>query len=506
MSPSKSTPSMWSKEAHERNNKRAADLLEEVGGGRVTAESAFEWRTDEGHRIALPSKPEQMSLETAASMLAKQAQAEKETYEFTREFQCRPMDGALAFDRTIKDVYGMTAIGKAIHSMFGTQPPEYKTVNISPTETVQVPWGLLAFPPLEAEFYLQYRRDEDYGLALAIMVRAPKKHRTKIDGLFALTEARLKKESIYRNKALIGVGRLSEAGYREPVFFNPYEVNREQVVFAQDVYHALYHSVWGRIVNAEKLREAGVGLGNKVLMHGENGTGKTLAAAVTAQYCLENGWSMIQARWDEDLKQVVKFAELIGTPTCVVIEDIEKLIQRDPREMDALLDLFDGIGAKNREVMLLMTSNHVDELTKSMTRAGRIDRMIYVSDLDREGVERLINALIPAAQREELDYEALHEAYAGYTPSWIVEALKNVKVASIIRTGETGQPLATEDFVVEAQALRAAWERHTEATDRPAKDVMGEVFAQLVSDAMQRELDKRYVDMEEGAARILVAS
>lgn len=502
------TPTMWSKEAQEMNNARAAEFLEEIGGGRVTAESVFEYRADSSPQIALPSVPEKMPLDEAAILIVRAAEAEKETYEFTREFQCRPMDGAYAFDVIVKEVYGMSALGKAVHTMFGTQPPEYKTVNISPTETVQVPWGHLEFPPLEANFVLTARRDEDYGLAFAIVVTAPKKHRVKIDGLFALVEARLRKASIYRNKALLGVGRLDSRGsYREPVFFNPYEVDREKVVYAKEVYDALYHSTWGRIANAEALRIASVGLGNKVLMHGENGTGKTLAAAVTAQFCLEHGWSMIQARWDEDLKQVVKFAELIGVPTCVVIEDIEKLIQRDPKEMDALLDLFDGIGAKNREVMLLMTSNHVDELTRSMTRAGRIDRMIHVGSLDRDGVERLINALIPAEQREDLDYEALHVAYEGYAPSWIVEALKNVKVASIIRTGKNGQPLATEDFVVEAQALRDAWQRHTKATDRRAVDVMGEVLTTLVTDSVAAILNERAVDLSSvggGRGEILV--
>lgn len=472
------------------NNKRALDLLEDVGGGRVTAESSFEYREDGSHRIGLPQNPTKMDLDVAATMLTQQAAAERETYEYTKVFQARPMDGAFSFNQVVKDVFGMTPIGKAVHSFFGTQPPEIKTVQISPTETAQVPWGRLEFSPLQAIFQLGNAVDEDYGLAFAVTVWAPKNKRVAIDGLFAMIEARLSANSIYRNKAIIGAGQLTREGnYREPSFFNPYEVKREQVVYSKDVYEALYHSVWGRIVNADALRQAHVGLGNKVLLHGENGTGKTLAAAVTAQYALENGWSMIQARWDEDLKQVVKFASNIGVPTVVVIEDIEKLIQRDVKEMDALLDLFDGIGAKNREVMLLMTSNHVHELTKSMTRAGRIDRMIYVSGLDKEGVERLINALIPASQREQLDYEALHTAYDGYTPSWIVEALKNVKVASIIRTGRVGQPLATEDFVIEAEALRPAWNRHTEATDRPAVDVMGSVLEQIVESAVAAQLE-----------------
>ena len=79
----------------------------------------------------------------------------------------------------------------------------------------------------------------------------------------------------------------------------------------------------------------------------------------------------------------MRFAELLGTPTVVVIEDVEKLITSNPQKMDLLLEQFDGMRTKGREVLLLMTSNHVGELPKAMTRAGRINRMIYVSDLDR---------------------------------------------------------------------------------------------------------------------------
>src|SRR6185503_19914826 len=122
------------------------------------------------------------------------------------------------------------------------------------------------------------------------------------------------------------------------------------------------------------IEHPGEDIGNMVLLHGENGTGKTLAAAATAQYCLENGWSFIQARWDEDLRHVLRFPELLGTPCVVVIEDMEKLISNDPAKMDLLLEQFDGMRTKGREVLLLMTSNHVGELPKALTRAGRINR------------------------------------------------------------------------------------------------------------------------------------
>lgn len=491
-----SEESMWSDKAARKDVKKANDFLKDVAGGRITVESAFEYREDGGIRIALPQIPSKLGLKKAANMLLAQAEAEEAMHEYTKPFDCRPMDGAFAFNKVLKDIYGMTALGKEIRSFFGNQLPELRTVKVSPTEEVQVPFGLLEFPPLGAQFYLQERADDDYGMAFQVYVMAKKKYEVEIRGLLMLVEAYIKEHSIYRNKALIGVGRIVNGAYKEPEFFNPYTVDRAEVVYSQDVFEALTDEIWGVVETAELLRENGNDLGNKVLLHGENGTGKTLAAAISAQICLENDWSFIQARWDEDLKHVMRFAELLGTPTVIVIEDVEKLISQNPQRMDQLLEQFDGMRTKGREVLLLMTSNHVGELPKAMTRAGRINRMILVSDLDKEGVERLINVLIPAAQREELDYEALHTAYEGFAPSWIVQALKGVSKQSVIRTKELGQPLATEDFVRCANALRAAWTLHTESEDRPTKVALDVAIRDLIA----KELQAHFVDVEDSGS------
>lgn len=491
-----SQDTMWSDKAAKKDIKKASDFLRDVAGGRITVESAFEYREDGGIRIALPQVPSKLGLKKAANMLLAQAEAEEAMHEFTKPFDCRPMDGAFAFNKVLKDVFGMTAIGKEMRSFFGSQPPELKTVKISPTEEVQVAFGLLEFPPLGANFYLQERQDDDYGMAFQVYVLAKKKYEVEIRGLLMLVEAYIKEHSIYRNKALIGVGRIVNGSYKEPEFFNPYTIDRNEVVYSKDVFEALTDEIWGVVETAELLRQNGNDLGNKVLLHGENGTGKTLAAAISAQICLENDWSFIQARWDEDLKHVMRFAELLGTPVVLVIEDVEKLISSSPQKMDQLLEQFDGMRTKGREVLLLMTSNHVGELPKAMTRAGRINRMIYVSDLDKEGVERLINVLIPAAQREELDYEQLHTAYEGFSPSWIVQALKGVSKQSVIRTKELGQPLATEDFVRCANALRAAWQLHTDTEARPVKPVLEVALRDLIA----QELQQHFVDVSDSGS------
>jgi len=495
---------MWSDKTMRQTTKKVDNFLADLAGGRVTVESAFEYREDGGIRIALPQVPAKMGLKKAANMLLAQAEAEEATYEYTQQLQCRPLDGAFAFNKVFKELYGMTAIGKEVRGFFGSQPPELKFVRISPTERVQVPFGMLAFPPWGAQFHLSAYVDSDYGLGLQIYVLAKKRYERQVQGLLILVEQYVRENSIYRNKALRGV----TAG-EEPEFYNPYEINRDTVVYSKDVYEALIDQIWGVIECAELFRQSNAGyevkdadgepllqngrpvierthirIGNNVLLHGENGTGKTLAAAITGQFCLENGWTFVEARWDENLPQVLRFVERVGSPAVVVIEDVENLFTR-PDRLKGLLGEFDGMRTKGFDLMLLMTSNHVGELPKSMLGGHRIDHTIYVSDLDKEGVERLINVLVPASQREDLDYEALHEAYVGFTPSWIVRNLEDVGKHSIIRTKKIGQPHATEDFVRAAHALRPAWTLHQEATDRPSKPALEEALKELVAKALQ---------------------
>src|SRR3954468_636589 len=142
--------SPWSKDAQTNDIEEVNAFLRSRSKRHVTAEDAVLYHDSE--KIALPAKPKKMTYAEGAAFLAKQAEAEEEMYEFGEEFMCRPMDGAYAFSRVMKDLYGMTAIGKAIHGWGGTQLPELKTVHVSPTQDLQVPWGLMEWPPWKAQF------------------------------------------------------------------------------------------------------------------------------------------------------------------------------------------------------------------------------------------------------------------------------------------------------------------------------------------------------------------
>jgi len=250
-------------------------------------------------------------------------------------------------------------------------------------------------------------------------------------------------------------------------------------------------------VPVQRVERTHIRIGNNVLLRGENGTGKTLAAAITSQYCLEYGWTFVEANWDEPLPYVMRFVEHIGGPAVIVIEDVENLFSQ-PNGMKSLLGEFDGLRSKGQELMLLMTTNHEGEIPKSMTGGHRIDHTIYVSALDTPGIQRLIDSHIPASQRLALDYEAVFNAVEGYMPAYIVRTFEDVTKHSIIRTGDVGRPHATEDFVRAANAKRSTWQLHQDATDRPVKPELVTALADALRPMFEESLRSHYVDLSDG--------
>jgi len=177
----------------------------------------------------------------------------------------------------------------------------------------------------------------------------------------------------------------------------------------------------------------------------------------------------------------------------MVLEDVEHLF-KNPDAMEALLGEFDGMRTKGFEITLLMTTNHIEDIPKSMKGGHRIDHTITIGTLDQPGVQRLIDHQIPTSQRVELDYDVLYDVFQGWMPAFIVRALEDVVKFSMIRTGKLGQPVTTEDIVAAARAKQASIEQHQLSTDRPEKPALEEALEASVEKVLQRHM----VDLDDG--------
>lgn len=423
-----------------------------VLGGSLVQEDAL---TFEGTKFILPEMYQGRIPEAVEFLAGYQLQQESKT-DMTRTFPYRPYDVAHAVQSALRTVFGTTGSGVSIQTMFGPIPPEFKTVTTGIDQTTQVPWNRVDFPPLDGYLDIDATRNS-HGVVGRVTVNAARKHRSRIEGFFTAVEMELKNNSIYKGKAVIN------GAWDSIQFLDLSKVKRENVVYGNQVMTDLEANLWVPIRHADALRAMGRPVKRSVLLEGPFGTGKSLAGFLTAQECVANGWTFIFVKPGDDLNEAMQTAKLYA-PAVVFFEDIDVLQSDDPDAVSKLLDSFDGISGKGQEIIAVLTTNYKEKIHKGMLRPGRLDAMISIGELDREGVERLIKAAVPGDFLDEnVDYAEVFLACLGYLPAFISEVATRALNYAMARTGTKPQKLVTEDFVRAADGLRPQFELMTKA-------------------------------------------
>jgi len=441
----------------------------------------------EGSNIVLP---EQFAgdLLGAADFLKQLYKQDEEEFSFGRTFNFRPWDGAAAFQRALYRVFGTVGLGKATQTMFGKIPPKLLTIQVSPTETLQVPWGEVSMPILNAVFDLDTDYSEEYGLLFRVNVTAPRKQRARLEAFFTVVEDELKQRSIYKGKAFNGA--------EQPEFLDLAGIKEEEIVYSDEVMAQLEANLWGLIKHTDVMRELNIPLKRTVLLEGPFGTGKSMAGAITAKRAIENGWTFIIARPGKDnVFDVLNTAKLYA-PAVVQFEDIDTIAKGgSDMEISRLLDALDGISNKTSGVLALFTTNYVEKLQKGVMRPGRIDSIIHVADLDRNGTERLIRANVsPKILSPNVDYDVVFAEVHGFLPAFIKETVGRAVRYAVARTGGSVFTIETDDIVNAAQGLRHQLDLMNAAQDGAPKAVtVDTLFRKMVGDAV-RETAPTIVD------------
>jgi len=527
----------WTTEAKQQQRQKVSELLAEYGKNRTTMVDTIDRHPKGGSKKV--TIPYEMDLERAEEVVHEKKVAEEEEYQFHDIFLARPPDAAWNFTRLLSQIWE-EPIGKGTKGWFAS-PPQRITVALNKDEKVSVPWGEMYFSAWETTFHLQPAMHPEYGLSTHISATGMKKYEADILNFFVMFKDYLAEHSIYSGKSMRGVTQ-------EVEFYDPYEVDREIFAYSQENFWELKAYVWGLIEHADLIRRSNAGyklievyqtdeqgeqivkddepltrwvveeelttadevvlrhgvrserterthikMSNNVLLSGDNGGGKTGACAITGQYCLEYGYTFVEVNWNEPLSQALRFVQGFNRPAVMVLEDVEHLF-KNPDAMEALLGEFDGMRTKGFEITLLMTTNHIEDIPKSMKGGHRIDHTITIGTLDQPGVQRLIDHQIPTSQRVELDYDVLYDVFQGWMPAFIVRALEDVVKFSMIRTGKLGQPVTTEDIVAAARAKQASIEQHQLSTDRPERPALEEALEASVEKVLQRHM----VDLDDG--------
>lgn len=384
------------------------------------------------HKHPWINVPEGMSMEQLQRIARKKAEELNTIHEFNRTFAYRPDDGAFAAMNVIHRMFGMT-VGTATKTIFGDIPPQFRTIHIAHDRTAEVPHGkveLAALPGAIVNFGATRNKS---GVVFHLSVESPKKHADKIEAFFHAVDDELRLNSIYRGKAL----EIDSDGSIK--FLDVHEFNPNQIVFATDVRRRIAAGVFGLIRYTDASRRANLPIKRAVLTYGPFGTGKTSLGMMTAQECVENAWTFIKVNAGniDALRQAVTTAALYGQ-TALFVEDIDRYTPKanDTDAMSELLDIFDGVGAKNAKLLMVMTTNHVEKIPAGMLRPGRLDDLIEIAGLDRDGTEDLIRAVIPPSMLEDnIDFDAVYNIMKGWEPAWIKGAATRATANSISSSG-----------------------------------------------------------------------
>jgi hypothetical protein len=431
----------------------------------------------EGKKISLPQG---MTYKRAFDILTRLKEEAETLTQFDRVFLYRPDDGAHATYHCMRARWGM-ALGKITETFFGTRPAESRTIQIAYGKTMQVPWGRVEVPHLEGlEFFILEDEHKEYGSVFKLYARGPKKHKAEVEALFDDVQEFLQAKSIYRGQALIGSDTLE--------FLN-LDMDMSKIVFSDEVTAMLDGMLWSSLRYSEAMRREGLSLKRAILLHGPYGTGKTSTGIMTAKEAVDAGWTFLSARPGKDKVENVLRTARLYEPAVVFVEDIDNQSNDgDAGVVSRLLDAFDGITSKGGELMIVLTTNHLDRIHKGMLRPGRLDAIVEIAGLDRNGVERLIKAVVPKGKlSEDCDYDAVYAEMDGFLPAFVRETINRAVTFAVARThGEGSYIIDTEDLQHAAQSLHPQLAALTGAGEGVKRPTLDRALEATVLDAMSK--------------------
>jgi AAA+ superfamily predicted ATPase len=466
---------------HEVSNHLATmSLLATLGDRKVRKEDSLRY---EGTSFVLPESY-RGNISGARRFLKEFEENQLAKIDLVRVFAYRPYDVAHAVHQALVKVFGYSGKGIAIKQMFGDIEPAMIDVATGIDQRVQVPWNRVAFTPLDGHLDISYQKTPN-GLVGQITINAPRGLRQVVEGFFEVVETELRENSIYRGKAIV------QTPEDNIDFLDLSKVKREDVVYNAEVMSHLEANLWIVLRNLEDLRNAGQPIKRAVLLEGPYGTGKTLAAYLTAQEAVANGVTFIFAKPGADLNQAMHTAQLYA-PAVVFFEDIDTLDSNDPEEVSNLLDTFDGIGGKGKEVIAVLTTNNRDKIHKGLLRPGRLDALVHIAELDLEGVQRLIEVSLrdSAVKLIGIDYRAVFEACQGYLPAFVGEVATRAFRYAMVRQNGMPEEITTEDLVKAAHGLRPQFDLMTGAHEIQEPPTLEKALHNTVAGVLEKTVIK----------------
>ena len=376
--------------------------------------------------------PENMKIKEAIDLLYRRAQYLDAVVNIAEKFDVFPFDGAYALSQVIIERYGW-AEGTSIQSMFGEQKPQVFRIPSGVDTKVDVPWGQFQLPNISGMLTTGIDKGPAGRGIFVLSAEIKRKDEPTIRALFDDLRAYLKEHSLYRGKA-IKIRFRDDAGdplsMPEPEFMDVTHVRPEDLLLNDDLYASINANLFTPITRVQDCIQNGIKVKRGILLGGNYGTGKTLAATVAAHLAQQCGITYVYTPRAYELSDAIAFAKQYQSPACVVFcEDIDRQVTGARTvEMDDILNVLDGIDNKSENIITVLTTNRLDNVNQAMLRPGRLDAIIDVVTPDAKTAERLVRHYGGDTIEEDEDLGEVGTTLEGQIPAVIEETVKRAKL------------------------------------------------------------------------------
>lgn len=382
-------------------------------------------------------------------------QAEETVVNIKYDFKCYPLDGIVAVNQAMEQVFGFSrALDRP--GFWGPQPPLRISVKTGVDSEVQVSAGMLNPPSWEAG-YINMHVMPDNPMALMIMGQLKRKFEPSINEVVTLAKEIVKTNSIYRKQAVeldltfidkMEMGQKFNPDMCAPVFL---DVSQPvQLILPKDVEFELQTDIWDVLRRPDDFRYNRMKIKHGVLLSGPFGTGKSLTAAITAKVATESNWTYFSLKTPHRFLEAYNLAQFYG-PSVLFVEDVDLIFAGGRTDyMNKILETLDGIGSKNSEVVTIFTTNFPEKINEAFMRSGRVDNHIKFRAFDADAAGRFVEAFSGEFLAPDVNLKEVGYAFDDMVPADISEGVDKAKRRAIGQFGREIKGKITTEMLVNA--------------------------------------------------------
>lgn len=387
---------------------------------------------------------EENGFNKAVKSMMEHVKAEEQIIEVKYVLKCFSDEGALALFQAVKNVTGICDLTKTQEAS-GEKVPELIDIELPDGTNVKIPWGCVALPNFDDESYLEMDYNS-YNIELTVTGRIKMKFEDEVKSIIDEANRILETESIYKGHA-ISLEFYDDIA-REPKFIDLSNIDENKILISSVAREGLT-PILARIQHTEKCIDEGLDLKYSAIMEGQYGTGKTLLAFMIGKIAIRHGWTFIYLKDCRYIAKTLKIAENYAKTDrgCIVFaEDIDQTIrgERDSH-MQEILNIIDGGDTKQKPIISIFTTNHIELIEPTFIRGKRIGGLISLGQLDEETsiefIEKfVINENGYSLMENEEDIKEAAKYLVGIVPAFASEIIDKAKAFMISRGGNKISP------------------------------------------------------------------